>query len=540
MFMQYNMERKMPSKKIASLLCAGFVCLAGKAQSLPDSVVMTVGNKVVPLPEFVFIAQKNNEADFSDPQQVREYVELFKNFKLKVVEAESMGIDTTETFKKELNTYLDQLKASYLSDKTGEETAAKVVYDRGNELLEFSYILFRMPRGNTLMKDTLTPYREAMAVYERLKKGEDLDAVGKALFEADKEEKREKVAYEYVPTLPPMQAFKALEKALYALPVGELSLPIRTSYGYFIAKVRSHKPNRGLVQAAHILIGFKADSITRSKEETLALAQEVYQKVQGGEDFAQLAGTYSNDTGSASRGGVLRAFGQGEMVFPFEEAAFALTTPGEVSGLVETRFGYHIIKLIEKLPRSPFDTEKQSIMQAMAKSDYNFELYKSFDDRMRKEYEYVFYPDAYRELLELCNEEFPGDQSFYEKAKDMDKTLFTLQGHVFPQKEFAYYMANQPFSAKPYAPDFMQEVYDIFLRELTTSAEQKTLAQKHPEYAYLSQEYRDGILLFEISNREVWTKPMEEQPAIETKWVEELNKKYPVVINWDAINKLQK
>ncbi|OAV72049.1 Peptidyl-prolyl cis-trans isomerase surA [Bacteroidales bacterium Barb6] len=530
------MKREMLSKKTV-LLFGMLACLSGKAQNLPDSVVMTVGGKAVPLSEFTFIAQKNGEADFSNSKTLNEYVELFKNFKLKVVEAEAQGMDTTEAFTQELEGYEAQLKSSYWSDKTGEEEAVKAVYDRGNELLEFSYILIRMPRGNVLAKDSLPAYQEAMDVYERLQKGEDIDALGKAWYEEDK---GLRIVYEHVPTLPPLRAPKVLERALYELPAGQLSLPVRTSVGYYIVKMHSRKAHPGLVRASHILISFKVDSVTRSKEEALAIAEEVLQKIQAEEDFAELAKTYSNDPGSAANGGTLRAFGLGEMVQPFEQAAFALNTPGEVSGLVESRFGYHIIKLIEKLPRPSFDTEKNSLQSAMAKNEHNFELYKAFDDRMKKEHDYVFYPDAYTELAELCNELFPSDSVFYETAKDMNKPLFSLQDQGFPQSEFARFMSAPQISTKTFALDFLQEAYDLFVRAASTAAEQSVFNEKHPEYAYLMQEYRDGILLFEISNREVWTKPVKKQASLEKKWIKALNKKYPVVINWEAITKLRK
>ena len=151
-----------------------------------------------------------------------------------------------------------------------------------------------------------------------------------------------------------------------------------------------------------------------------------------------------------------------------------------------------------------------------------------------------FYPEAYAELVALCNDHFPSDKDFYEKAKDMNKTLIHLVDTDFPQSEFAYYIQRCPFSTKTYAGDFMQEIYDLFIRDIVTTAERKNLETKHPEIPHLMQEYRDGILLFEVSNREIWSKPSAQQKVLEAKWIADLNKKYPVTVNWKLLKKLKK
>ena len=173
--------------------------LTAGAESLPDSVVMKVSDKSVSVAEFLYIAQKNAEVDLKNEKSVKQYVELFKNFKLKVAAAEQLGLDRKESFKNELEGYRAQLVSGYLSDKPAEEAAARVVYDRGNEILELSHILFRLPE-KTLSKDTVAVYQQAMAVYEQLQGGADLDQVGQELFAQDKEH----VAYEHVRCFQPM------------------------------------------------------------------------------------------------------------------------------------------------------------------------------------------------------------------------------------------------------------------------------------------------------------------------------------------------
>lgn len=512
-----------------------FACLAGKAQTGADSVVMIVAGKQVLLSEFVFMAKKNSEVDLSDSKSLKAYVELFKNFKLKVADAEAEGLDKSSSFTTELEGYHSQLTASYLSDRSGEEAAVRAEYDRLSEMLELSHILFRLP-PNTLSKDTVAVYQKARQAYERIQKGEDLTAVGEELSKADSEQ----VGFEYVHCLLPMQTVKAFENVAYDMPIGAISMPIRTTLGFHIIKIHSRKPNPGMCRVAHILIPFTQDSVTRNESDVLVLAEEVYKKASNGTDFAALAQTYSLDAASAKRGGELPWFGPGEMLQSFEEAAFGLAMPGDLSKPVKTRFGYHIIKLLEKKEIPSFEDKKKSWSRVMAQGERNFEYYKAFDERLKKEYGYVFYPEAYAELQALCNDYFPSDQVFYEKTKEMNKTLIHVAGVDFPQSEFAYYIQRCPFSTKTYAGDFMQEVFDLFVRDIVTTTERKNLATKHPEYTHLMQEYRDGILLFDISNRKVWSQPAAEQPRLEKEWIETLNKQYPVTINWKLLKKVKK
>lgn len=511
-----------------------FACLTVEARNLPDSVVMTVAGKQIPLDEFVFMAKKNGEVNLSDRKSLDGYVELYKNFKLKVADAEAAGLDKTKDFTEELDGYRAQLTSSYLSDKEGEEAAVRAEYDRLGEVLELSHILFRLPE-KTVSKDTVAVYAKALQAYERIKNGEDIATVGRELAKEDSE-----IGYEYARCLQPMQTIKAFENYAYSMKPGELSMPIRTTLGFHVVKLHSRKPNPGMRHVAHILIPFQKDSVQRSESETLALAEDIYKKVQNGEDFAKLAEEYSSDGASARKGGELPWFGVGEMVEPFERGAFALTTPGEISKPIKTRFGYHVIKLIEKKGIPSFEEKKKSWARTMAQGERNFEYYKAFDERMKKEYGYVFYPEAYAELVALCNDHFPTDKEFYEKAKDMDKTLIHLVDTDFPQSEFAYYIQRCPFSTKTYAGDFMQEVFDLFVRDIVTTSERKNLETKHPEFKYLMQEYRDGILLFNISNQKVWSKPAAEQAKLEDEWVKQLNKEYPVTINWKVLKKLKK
>jgi peptidyl-prolyl cis-trans isomerase SurA len=514
---------------------------------MPDSVIMIVGDKHVPLSEFVYIARKNNEVDFSNKKSVDRYVEMFKNFKLKVLDAERQGLDAVPTFEQELEMYKAQLIAGYMSDRRGEEAAAQALYERGNECLVLTQILIPFTKEQCVTKDTIRLYEKALEIYDRVCNGEDFDTLGIRLME-DTQNKQKllipgpevedsiiTVRYEYIPRFLPMQKLKAFEDVAYATPVGKVSFPVRTSNGYSIIKVHARQRNYGYIHLAYINIPYIVDSVVHSKEEIEKLAKEVYAKAFSGEDFTTLVKTYSVDTVD---NGVLPKYVPGQLQPFIEDAVCALPNPGDITPPLFSEEGAYIFKLIERKDRTPFDEVKDDIISDMGKTELNFDLYKTFDDYLKKEYDYTFYPDAYAELEELCDEHFPSNSDFWAKAKNMDKTLILINGEDFPQKEFAYYMQRKPFSAKTYSKDFMREVFDLFVRDIATTHERNNLETKHPEIPHLIQEYRDGILLFELSNERIWTKPVEEQAALEDQWVKELNAKYPVTVNSKLLKKL--
>ena len=160
---------------ISTLLLAGWT---GHAASLPDSVAMTVGDKKVSVAEFLFSAEKNGETNLADKKNLESFVQLFGNFKLKVVDAEAQGLDQTQAFKDELDRYKAELLSSYLSDKEAEDAVVAQEYTRMGELLDLSHILFFLPE-QTVSKDTVAVYQQALEVYNRIQNGEDLESIGR-------------------------------------------------------------------------------------------------------------------------------------------------------------------------------------------------------------------------------------------------------------------------------------------------------------------------------------------------------------------------
>ncbi|MDR1408164.1 MAG: peptidylprolyl isomerase [Tannerella sp.] len=499
---------------------------------------MTVAGKDILLSEFLFLAQKDTTVNLLDGKSLENYVELFKNFKLKVAEAESKRFHESQSFNDELNSYMTQLRDSYLSDKEGEAEAVRKVYDREKEVLSVSHILFKFPSSRIVSKDTVDAYRKAGETYRRIIGGEDFHAVGKALA-ADTA-----AFYETIEYIFPLQAMKPFEDAAYALKnEGDVSGPVRTNLGFHLIHLDRRIENPGKVKVAHILIA-PMDvplDLKDNEDETLhKKADEIYRRAVNGEDFAELALYNSSDINTSGKGGELPYFGLGEMVKPFEEAAFALKDTGEISQPVKTRYGYYIIKLLDKIKRPSYENAARSIHSSMRQGEWNFELYKPFEEHEKEKFGYVFYPEAYADLQKLCDEYHPEDTAFYNLGALLTKPLILLNGDIILQNEFVEYLRLYPFSAKSYSGDFLYDVFRQFVRTIVTELEKRTLSEYHPEYDRLVKEYYDGILLFEISSNRVWDKPIEEQAQLESEWIKELHQKFEVTLNRKVLKNMKK
>lgn len=158
-----------------------------------------------------------------------------------------------------------------------------------------------------------------------------------------------------------------------------------------------NKESYDTVTASHILISTQDDSGNELSDKEKAAAkqkaEEVLQKAKSGEDFAELAKEYSDDSANASSGGNLGDFTAGEMVEEFSNAAFALDK-NEISDIVETQYGYHIIKVTDKA--TTFNKAKDRVKSAVLSEKFNKEVTKLFEEAKIEEKDDVVKSISYK------------------------------------------------------------------------------------------------------------------------------------------------
>ncbi len=517
----------MPKRILYASLAAGALLAVGcqstksTTSAAKQPAVVTLGKQVVPASEFAYVYRKNNATapNYGTRANVTEYLDLYTNFKLKVLEAEQRGLDTTQAFQRELDGYKQQLAQPYLTEKSVTDQLVREAYDRLSKEISASHILVRVaPDADP--RDTLAAYQKAVALRQRVTSGEDFNQVARQASEdPSARDNGGQLGY-----FTAMQMVYPFENVAYKTKEGEVSAPVRTRFGYHVIKVNDVRPAQGEIKVAHLMIRAtpgmpKADSVTAKKK-----VDELYSRLRRREDWDKLVTQFSEDAGSAANGGELPAFGTGRMIPSFEEVAFKLQKPGDISAPVQTPYGWHIIKLIEKQPVPTFEAMAPTLKSKVAK-DSRSELNRAaFLKRIRQENQFVEMPPVRDALLaqadtalvngrfksETFLSKFPsGKRKKGELVVNGDAPLFTIKGKPYPIKDFLAYVQQGQRARAGADPRFvMQQLYDQYVDQSLTEFEKTNLDTKYEDYRMLVKEYRDGILLFQLMDEKVWSKAL--------------------------------
>ncbi len=501
----------------------------------------TLGTTTVPATEFAYVYRKNNSSapEFGTRASVTEYLDLYTNFKLKVLEAEQRGLDTTQAFKRELEGYKQQLAQPYLTEKSITDQLVREAYERMSKEVNASHILVRLPAEPT-PADTLAAYQKAVALRQRVTSNANFEQVAREVSEdPSARENGGRLGY-----FTAMQMVYPFETAAFKTPVGQVSQPVRTRFGYHLIKVNDMRPAQGEIKVSHLMIRAtpgmpKADSVTAKKK-----IDELYSRLtQRKENWEKLVAQFSEDAGSAANGGELPPFGTGRMIPSFEEVAFKLQSPGQIAAPVQTPYGWHVIKLLEKQPVPTFEAMEPTLKSKVAK-DSRSELNKAaFLKRVRTENQFTENQAgkdyAFSKVdTSVVRGRFkytpaPAATSKATKSKKADgkkvegdsQALFTIKGKPYTVADFLTYV-QQNQRARPGAePRFIaQQLYDQYVDQSLTEFEKNNLENKYEDYRMLVKEYRDGILLFQLMDEKVWSKAIEDTVGLQKYFTENQSK----------------
>jgi peptidyl-prolyl cis-trans isomerase SurA len=485
-----------------------------------DPVLLTVAGEKITRSEFLNVYNKNNmKKDVIDKKSLEEYLDLYINFKLKVKEAESLGMDTVSSFKTELAGYRKQLAQPYLMDKEVNDKLLQEAYSRMQWDIRASHILVKVG-PNASPTDTLKAYKKIMDIRDSIvKKGRNFGKMAIAysddLSARDQAQAGNRPATKgnagdlgYFTALDLIYSF---ETAAYNTKVGEVSMPVRTDYGYHLVKVTDRKPAMGKVQAAHILITIPANSTAADSAKYKAKIFEIYQKLKGGAAFEDMAKQFSDDKASAAKGGVMAWFGVNRMVPEFI-AAVSKLNKGEISEPTQTMYGWHIIKMLDRKGIAPFDSIKSELKTKISKDSRANKSKEVMVEKLKTEYGFKDYPDALADFNKVVDDSIFMGKWKASRAKDLNKNLCTLGTKTYTQQDFAKYLAAHQ-SSKANKVDisvYLNGMYKQFIDESAINYEDGMLETKYPEFKSLMKEYRDGILLFELTDEKVWSKAVKD------------------------------
>ncbi|MEJ8800919.1 peptidylprolyl isomerase [Pontibacter sp. H249] len=529
----------------AALFVAG--CTATKKNDTKEPAIATLGTEPISTTEFQYVYEKNNAGneDAYTRESVKDYLKLYTNFKLKVKEAESRGLDTTTAFKRELEGYKEQLAQPYLTEKSVTDQLVKQAYDRLGKEVNASHILLTL-QPDAAPEDTLAAYNKAIELRQRALKGEDFGKLAQS-FSQDPSAAENKGNLGYFTS---MQMVYPFEDAAYKTTVGDISVPVRTRFGYHLIKVHDKREARGEIKVAHIMVRAtpgmpKADSLAAKQR-----IDAIHKRLQRNENWNKLAAEFSEDANSAQNGGELPWFGTGRMIPSFEDAAFALNKEGDLTKPLLTPYGWHIVKLIDKRGLPPFEDMEQNLRNKIAK-DSRSELNKAaFMKRVKAENNFTEVANAKAAAFSKTNSDLlQGKWNYDINDKALNQTLFTIQGKPYTVGNFYTFAKEQQRPRTSGTPEFaMQQLYDAYVDKSLVEYERANLENKYTDYRMLVKEYHDGILLFQLMDEKVWSKAIEDSVGLKTffeqnkekyKWGTRVQATVISAANKDLLNKAQ-
>ena len=494
-----------------------FACAQSK---LDKQVLMTIGDQDVTVKEFCDVYYKNNlKSDVIEKKSVDEYLDLFTTFRMKVMEAERLQLDTSAKFQSELAGYRKQLAKPFMSSDDITEELIEEAYQRKQKDIRASHILIRCDK-NALPSDTLKAYNKAMDIRKKALKGEDFAKLADQY--SDDPSARDVKASAEGPARPGnhgdlgyftvFDMVYPFETGAYNTKEGEISMPVRSDFGYHLIKVQSVTDAMGNIQAAHIFLQLPFDAPEEDVANMKLKADNIYAQLmeKDGKNWNEMVKQYSDDKGTSANNGTLSQFTVSRIVPEFIEACKSVKV-NEIAKPVRTNYGFHIIKLLNTSGVYSFEKERQGLSERIEKDMRSKKSEELVLKQVRNEYKFKQNDKNVEAFLATV------DSTILDKAYKpadnvkMNDVLFSLQGEPTKVSDFIDYINNHMTKQRFVTPaTYAYQLYENFCNETVMNYADSHLEEKYPEFKALVQEYKDGIMLFDLMNLEVWDKAVKD------------------------------
>lgn len=456
--------------------------------ALQGQTLVNIGPAEVTVPEFLYVYNKGNGLEKSrNEKDIRAYLDLYIQFRMKVLDAESLGMDKQEAFIEELNGYRNRLAERYLMEREVSDKLVKEAYERSLKIINASHILV-LCSADASPADTLAAYQKITSIRSKALNGTPFHELAATYSE-------EPGSAEGKGDLGNFSAFQMIypfETAAYQTAEGQLSEIVRTPFGYHLIKVHDVKANPGQVEVEHILV---ASSEAANETEALASqtqAVEIYKRLLQGADFTSMANQFSDDKNSSGNGGISQVLTAGQSDKVLEKVAFTLNKAGDISAPVKTTMGWLIIRLIRKVPLPAFDQVEVQLRNRIAADERSVLGKDIFISRLKKQYDF-------KEEGWIKSNPEALEAKLSSSEKNENELLFTFSNEKVVFSEFLKFIALEKQGEQN-----TQGLYKKFVQNKLTSFENQHLEEKYPEFRFLLNEYSNGILLFNLSEQKIW------------------------------------
>ena len=460
-----------------------------------DDVLFSVGDEPILAQEFIRVYNKNLEIVQDESQKdIDAYLNLFVNYKLKLQEAKSIGLDKKPSYLKELKGYQKQLSKKYLTESNVTEALIKEAYDRMSYEIKAQHILVRIEEYE---KDTTAYYKKILNFKERFFK-QGFESVKTSVHNGNTV---------FVEDLGYFSSFKMVydfESAAYNTGVGEISDPFRTQYGYHVVKVLDKRKSQGEVTVGHIMISLNENDSLAKAEVRI---NELYKMLQQGQKFESLAQQFSEDKSSAKMGGKLKSFKTGQLASAeFEKVAFSLQNNGDISIPFKTSYGWHIVKLYNKTPLASYEQLKSDLEQQVKRDSRSKLISSAMSKKLRQNYKVPEAAVVLPNFLEFFDEEFFKNTWTLSESFEGSKQFIVIGNNQLVYSDFYNYLNNSKrgLKVRQSVTDFVTTQYENFVNSEVLKYHEENLEFVNVDFANILNEYREGLLLFDLMEDKVW------------------------------------
>ncbi|WP_445711158.1 peptidylprolyl isomerase [Flavobacterium sp.] len=454
--------------------------------------------------EFLRVYNKNLDLVKDDSQKdLDKYLELFLGYKLKVEKAYKLGLQNDQKYISELASYRSQLAKNYLNDTKVTNALIEEAYDRMKNEVKASHILI-MVDESAKPEDTLKAYNKILDLKKRVDKGENFDNIA-AQYSEDPSAKENKGDLGYFSAFRMVYAF---ENAAFNTSIGKVSKPFRTRFGYHILKVVDKRENRGEVTVAHIMILKSKEAAEGKEKQTI---DDIYKKIKQGESFESLANQFSEDKSSALKGGLLQRFGSGQLTSPeFENISFSLTDKNQISEPFQSQFGWHIVKLIEKHPVQTLEEVKYELENKVRRDERSLLITNSLAKKVRGKYAFVAEEAVLNKIKKAVTKEYYANNWTIPVDGNEIKGQIAIinNDQIINAEDFMKFLFSQQKNGAKTEPisKLVDEQFEKWSDEKLIEYYDNNLESEFSEFKFVMDEYRDGLLLFDLMDKEIWTK----------------------------------
>ncbi|MCZ2223955.1 MAG: peptidylprolyl isomerase [Chitinophagales bacterium] len=495
--------------------------LAFNFQNINAQTLFTYGKKSVTKKEFLKAFDKNPSPTETDRKSaLKEYLDLYINYKLKVQAAYDDKLNEQPSFKNESESFKKQLAENIINNEANIDQLIQEAFERSQKDIHVAQVFIELKPG----VDNIYAYKQIQKAYNELKQGKDFLSVVKE-FSNDESTTQSNgdLGYITVFTLP-----YEFENEIYKLKEGEFSAPYKSSLGYHIFKNVSERNAVGKRKVAQILLAVPNDATEALKLNLKSLADSIYHLATTDQiSFERLVDIYSNDRATAGNQGIIPEVGIAQFSPEFEQQVFALQQKGEISKPFLTQYGWHIVKLLDIMPISTDKTDPITVSTLKQQVERTGRLSYAKKNLVNK-------------WMTLCKfKEEPIDEKEFMSFTDSAAIDGSLEGFKnIKQETVLFSFQKQKITANDWAKfvraikqsgNTMGKLQTMVLLKEYEKLKCNDYYQEHIEDFYpsvkeQSKEFDEANLLFGVMDKYVWNKANEDTTGLRNYYEQHKNK----------------